>query len=326
MNKKEIFGVCLIVAAVVSLIPFISVAQPRQLPNGIIEGDQEEVITHKEKAIADCGFNRAMRVASFVSNPPFGWVEAHDGVAGKEYVGHGFALDFFDKIAKKLNIRYIPTGFTSYQKAITALKRGELDLLIGVYTPGNVGRGSRPVYPSFFKNMFTVYYPNNRAFPAYSFASLEGKRGIIRREENIYPLFSRYIQEGMSLTLVNTAKKAFQMLMDGEADYLIGSPYSIEAELRRYKLYNDIVPADWVALDANMFFVLTTNTDCFKLKEVLSREISASLADEKQIRSDLINVINEWGERFRENEPLMADTWGEKGEDSEESHLSQEGD
>ena len=322
MNKKEIFGICLIVSAVVSFIPFISVAKPQQLPNGIIEGDQDEIVAQPKKVIiAECGFVRPMRVASFVSNPPFGWVEVY-GTAN-EYVGHGFAIDFFDKIAKNLGIRYIPTGFVSYQKAITALKRGELDLLIGVYNPGSIGRGSRAVYPSFFKNIFAVYYPNDRAFPAYSFASLEGKKGIVRREENIYPLFSRYMQEGMNLTVVNTAKKAFQMLMDGEADYLIGSTYSVEAELRRYKLYDDIVPADWIPLDANMFFVLTTNTDCFKLKDILSKEISRSIADDKQVQSDLIHVIDVWGERFRENAPLLSE---HRENTSDNQSLSDEGD
>ncbi len=312
MNKKNIFGAVMVAITALSLIPFISNAQPKQQANGIIIGGEEvEVHQPRKVAIAECGFKRPIRVASFVSNPPFGWVETYQGSMEIQYVSHGFGMDIFDKIAKNLGIRYTSTGYVSYQKAVNALKRGELDLLIGVYTPGGIGRGTQPVYPSFFKNLFAIYYPNDRSFPAYSFESLEGKKGIIRREENIYPLFSSHVRDGLNISLVNTAKKAFEMLMNGEADYLIGSPYSVEAELRRYKLHEDIVPADWIVLEANMFFVLTTNTDCFKLRNLLSKEIEQYISDPKNVNKDITDIINAWGERFREDAPLI-DTQGDE--------------
>jgi len=72
------------------------------------------------------------------------------------------------------------------------------------------------------------------------------------------------------------------------------------------------VPADWVVLEANMFFVLTSNTDCFKLRSLLSKEIEKYIADPKAVNQDLSVIIDEWGERFREDAPLI-----DKGGDEE---------
>ena len=86
--------------------------------------------------------------------------------------------------------------------------------------------------------------------------SLRNKKGLIRRTENIYSVFSRHISEDMKIDL-ETTEGAFKKLLSGEADYLIGSPYSTEAELRRYKLHDEIIPSDKRIFSATMFMVLT---------------------------------------------------------------------
>ena len=175
-----------------------------------------------------------------------------------------------------------------------------MDLLIGVYTPNStVGRGSVTVFPAIFSNVFTVYFPKDRAFEVRGYNSLAGKKGMIRRTENIYPLFSQHITDEMSITL-ETTEDAFKKLLNGEADYLIGSPYSIEAELSRYKLHDRIIPAEKGMFDATMFMVLTRATDCFKLKDMLGAEIEAYNSVPNKANKQIRKVIDEWGERFRD--------------------------
>ncbi|MBQ4472092.1 MAG: transporter substrate-binding domain-containing protein [Alphaproteobacteria bacterium] len=307
MRAKSIVGICLIVACVVSIVPLMRHALAKTEANGIIVDEEKEVVKERKRVVAECAYIRPMRVATFVSNPPFGWVERTTINGTEALVSYGAGVRIFEELAKKLGWRYIKTGYTSQTRAINALKRGELDLLIGVYTPNSLSTGTRgtlPVYPSFFQNVFTVYFVKDREFPVTSFESLEGKRGLIRHEENIYPLFSSHKTADMNLMQVNTAKKAFEMLLNDEADYLIGSPYSIEAELRRYKLHETIVSGDIVMLDANMFFVLTTNTDCFRLRDMLSSELSEYVKDQSHINDIIRTEIDNWGERFREDKEL----------------------
>ena len=301
MKKKNYFiGACLVLALLSCFISKEMSARSRKEANGVVIIEQEEK-KEKQKAIAECGFLRPMRVSSFISNPPFGWTE---DLGRNQLVSRGFGVQIFDALAKELKLRYEAVGYRSYQTAVNALKRGDLDLLIGVYTPNTLGKGTTTIYPSMFTNVFTVYYPKQKAFSVSSYAKLAGKKGIIRREENIYPLFSSQITDEMDVSLVNTAKKAFEMLMRGEADYLIGSPYAVEAELRRYKLHEDIVAADHVILDAGMYFVLTTNTDCYKLKNLLSKKLAEYVADKSAVEKKLRQDIDSWGNRFRQDEKL----------------------
>lgn len=314
MNYKTWMGILLISTA--SVLPFVTSAkQPRRSANGVLI--DEPVVEKKveQTRIADCGYVRPIRVASTSNNRPFGWAEWFRTVSGTTLMSKGFGIDMFEEIAKKLKLRYQIYGYTKDQEAINALKKGDLDLLIGVYTPNStVGRGSVTVFPAIFSNVFAVYFPKDRAFEVRGYNSLAGKKGMIRRTENIYPLFSQHITDEMSITL-ETTEDAFKKLLNGEADYLIGSPYSIEAELRRYKLHDRIIPAEKGMFDATMFMVLTRATDCFKLKDMLGAEIEAYNSVPNKANKQIRKVIDEWGERFRNTPAWGSEEVQNKDED-----------
>ena len=255
-----------------------------------------------------CGYSRPLIVAGMIGNPPFGWVERHDERATKDLESYGLGRLVLDKLQEKLGISYISTGFLSYNKAISALKRGDIDLLLAAYyRPQDLGVGTTILTPGYFKNVFTVYFKKGSEIPVTSLTDLEGWNGVIRREENIYPLIHQKLPKGIKLTQISTAKKAFEMLMNDKADYLICSPYAIEAELRRYKLNDEIIPAS-IALDgSNLFFVFTTNSDCWKLKEKFSEALQSDDFSEPKIEEMARQLIDEWGEKFRDAPGLIEE-------------------
>ena len=300
MNYKIWTGILLITTAVA--LPFVTSAkQPRRSANGVLIDEPVEQKKEEQVRIADCGFVRPIRVATTSNNRPFGWAEWFRTVSGTTLTSKGFGIEMFEEIAKKLKLRYQIFGYTTDQEAINALKKGDLDLLIGIYTPNStVGRGSVTVFPAIFSNVFAVYFPKDRAFDVRGYSSLANKKGMIRRTENIYPLFSQHITDDMSISL-ETTEDAFRKLLNGEADYLIGSPYSIEAELRRYKLHDRIVSSEKGMFDATMFMVLTRATDCFKLRDMLGTAVEEYNAVPNKADKQVRKVIDEWGERFRES-------------------------
>ena len=255
-----------------------------------------------------CGYTRPLRVAGMVGNPPFGWVERHDERPTKDLESYGLGRVILDKLAEKLRITYVSTGFLSYSQAIRALKRGDIDLFLGTYyRPQDLGAGTSIVYPGYFKNVFLVYFKKGKEIPVSSLTDLEGMKGIVRREEQVYPLIYQRLPLGINLTQVSTAKRAFEMLMNGEADYLIGSPYAEEAELRRYKLHEDIVLSSQVILSSNLFFVFTTNSNCRKLKEKFSKALQSEEFSASEMDVMVRSLINDWGERFREIPGLLEE-------------------
>ena len=309
MRSKSLIGI-FFVAACVAALPFVTAAKPsKHHANGVLVceccGQPDCACCQQKKRdktprIAECGFSRPMRVATMVNNRPFGWAEWIKTSGGQSVLeSKGYGIDMFEEIAKKLQLRYQIVGYAQDQDAINDLKKGNLDLLVGIYTPSStVGKNTVPVYPAMFLNVFTVYYLKDKAFDLNGDESLYNKKGVMRRTENIYPLFSARITPAMSISL-ETTESSFQKLLSGEADYLIGSPYSIEAELRRYKLQDKIVASPKSLMEASMFMILTRATDCFKLKSVLGAEIENYNSDPSRVNQGVRKVIDAWGERFR---------------------------
>ena len=102
--------------------------------------------------------------------------------------------------------------------------------------------------------------------------------------------------------------------MDGEADYLLGSPYAEEAELRRYKLNNEIVRGSKVLFESTLFLVFSTNSDCRELFE----KFSGALKDFTRPQTEMMTrkLIDDWGERFREDPGLLEEKEKESEEES----------
>lgn len=303
IKKSVCYGVMfgLIMASAV-----VMAARPKRMANGVLIEEPVPEPTVEIERIAECGFSRPIRVATLVNNRPFGWVEAIRTAGGaQKLLSKGFTLDVFEEVAKKLNLKYEVVGYTKDQEAIAALKKGNLDVLLGIYTPQQtIGKGMVAVFPALFMNVFTAYYKQENAFAVNNMESLLFKRGMIRRTENIYPLFSRHFGEGMDVELTTT-EDAFKKLMSNEYDYLIGSPYSIEAELRRYKLHEDIVSAKQVLLEASMYMVITRATDCLKLQKIFSDGLKEFYKNPQVPNRMVRKVIDDWGQRFKENEPLV---------------------
>ena len=273
----------------------------------VVEGEDTGA-ERTELQLQGCGYSRPMRVAGMIGNPPFGWVVRHDERGSKDLESFGLGRQVLDKVAQKLKISYVSTGYLSYDKAISALKRGEIDLLLtAYYRPQDLGAGTTIVTPGYFRIIFTVYFKKGNEFPVKSFDDLDGWKGVIRREENIYPLIYQKLPRNVNITQVSTAKRAFEMLMNDEADYLFTSPYSAEAELRRYKLNDDIISGSTALFDPTLFFVFTTNSDCWKLKEKFSDALHDEDFSLEKIEEMTRNLINEWGEKFRDDAGLLEE-------------------
>ena len=283
------------------------------LAQSVVEVTEPERSFVPDLKTQGCGYSRPLVVAGMLGNPPFGWVERHDERISKDLESYGLGRLVLDKLQEKLGFSYISTGFLSYNRAIAALKRGDIDLLLAAYyRPQDLGIGTTILTPGYFRNIFTVYFKKGKEVPVTSLTDLEGWKGIVRREENLYPLIYQKLPRGVHLTQISTAKRAFEMLMNGEADYLMGSPYAIEAELRRYKLNEDIIPATQVLLDANLFFVFTTNSDCWKLKEKFSKSLQEDDFSSAKIEEMARTLIDEWGEKFRNEPGLIEEETDEK--------------
>lgn len=270
---------------------------PQKDPN--CQKDDQQKNTDK-----GCRGGKALRVAGMIGNAPFGWVEA-DGATYQNLQSFGLGRVVLEKMAGELGLRFTSTGYLSQEEILRALKRGEIDLLLATYRHGNFGNEVEVITPAYFKNYFTVYFKKGNELPIESYQDLVGLKGVVRKEELIYPMIYQRLPKGIQLKEVMSASKAFEMLMNDEVDYILGSPYAIEGELRRYKMQNDIV-SDGVVLDsATLFFAISKNSPCYFLKDDISNAIREHGFSQKTLDKDVRQLINDWGNRFRSDEALI---------------------
>jgi ABC-type amino acid transport substrate-binding protein len=257
----------------------------------------------------ECGSHSfPMKIASLSTNPPFGWVDTVKAtkLSDPVNVGQGFGVDLIKKVANDLTIAVRPIGFNSYQETLKALNNGSIDLFIGAYYDTRFIRtGNVFVTPSFFKNIIQVVFPAGKEKPVEKFEDLIGLKGVVRTDEEFYPLIYRGLPKELNIRQVSSSQEAFTLLMTGEVDYLLGSPYSAEAEARRFKIENDIVYNEKPLADLEMFLVFSGNSKCLPLRQKIVDQLRIETKDPFSVRNKLVDQINAWGQRFADDKGLL---------------------
>lgn len=289
-----------------SIFVFSNTSYAQKTKNSYVEAEQQVVKKKNKQCNFECGCKKPIRVAGFVTNPPFGWVTTIEYKGRDKYITNGYAIDLFLKMAKELELRTENVGFSSYQSALRALRRGNVDVVAGVYyNKNNLGVGMNLLFPSFMDNPIVPIFVKGREKSIKTFEDLKGLKGVVRQEELIYPLVYRQLVPGTNLQQVSGAKKAFKMLIEGQADYMLTSLYSAEAEVRRFKLVDKIQFGTSALEKPKLFFAFASATECQNLKGLFSKKLSAMQQDEAAYKENFVGYINQWGQAFKDDPGLL---------------------
>ena len=274
-----------------------------------IGGETVPTRVKQRQIITECGYIKPIRVGGFVTNPPFGWVTMYKDSTrnGKMvYVNNGYAFDLFKKISDKLNLNVENVGYKSYQTALRDLRKGKIDVVAGVYYNKNIlGVGVNLLFPSFMDNPIVPIFVKGKEKQIATFEDLKGLKGIVRQEELIYPLIYQQLIPGTDLKQVSGSKKAFEMLLRGQVDYMLTSLYAGEAEVRRFKLVDQITFSTTALINPKLFFAFASSTDCQKLKKMYKAEIEKMQKNQQAYKQSFISYIDQWGQTFKDEMGLI---------------------
>jgi ABC-type amino acid transport substrate-binding protein len=304
------FIYCVVVAYLLCLVGYSVNAQVgnNQPVRRYVEEEVQQKKVKKEDAPFKCGYQKPIRVASFVTNPPFGWVDVVPGAnsMGDRYFNDGFAFVLFHNMATKLGLQVENQGFTSYHAALNALKKGDIDVLLGsYYDKRTLGVGTTILFPSYIKNPIVVAFVMGKEKEVKSLEDLKGLKGGIRQEEMIYSLLYDSLPEGVKMEQIAGSREAYSQLMLGKIDYLITSLYAAEAEIRRFKITDKVVLTRVPLMDPELFFVFSSNSNCHLLKPIFEKQLRQEKENDGYIAKLLFEQIDKWAERFRYDEPLV---------------------
>lgn len=308
MKAKAI--VFLMMIGFIFVLPFLASAQ---MEPQSVRYAEEEVVKQKSfdrKKIYECGDRVPIKVAGFVTNPPFGWMDIISGSTLNQdrYVNDGFGYQLFLKMANELNFKVEGVGFKSYYEAVNALKTGKIDVLLGAYYDKRVlGVGTSVMFPGYFSNPVVVVFLKGKERPVKSYEDLKGLKGAIRQEEGLYSLIYQALPKDVKIEQVSGARKAYTMLLEGQTDYLISSLYAIEAEIRRFKITDKVSITTTPLLSPELFFVFGANSKCLALKQMFAEQLIKDKQNQGDINQILFKQVDKWIERFRYAPPLLVE-------------------
>lgn len=272
-----------------------------------VEQEVQKKTEKRQKRSVECGYTKPMKVAGFVTNPPFGWVDVIPGDRTRPdmYFNDGFAYQLFYNMATQLGLKVENKGFTSYHAALTALKKGEIDVLVGsYYDKRTLGVGTSILFPSYIKNPIVVMFMMGKEKDVKSLEDLKGLKGGVRQEEMIYSLLYDSLPEGVQMEQIAGSKEAYSRLMLGKIDYLITSLYAAESEIRRFKITDKVVLTRVPLMEPELFFVFSSNSSCRLLKPTFEEQLRKEKDNGGSIGNLLFEHVDKWADRFRYEESL----------------------
>ncbi len=284
-----------------------AMAQTKSNQNIYVEEETiEERQRHSDRHLICGTYYKPIRVGGLVTNPPFGWVNARKIDNRIFYTNDGFSYELFAKMAKSLDLNIENVGFPSFSEAILALRKGEIDVLAGAYYDRHIlGVGTSLLFPGYFKNQIIVIFPKGKEKKVRSYDDLKGLRGVVRQEEMLYSLAYQQLRD-LPIEQVSGARNAFTKLLTGEADYMLSSLYAAEAEVRRFKLVDDISFSDYALTQPELFFVLSVNSRCAnEIRPLFSKMLTEEMKDQNAYFSYFLTFLDAWGDRFRDAPSLL---------------------
>ena len=267
--------------------------------------EQKEEVAEQTKRF-QCGQNRQpVRVSTFTTNPPFGWTERKLTMQHYDYFAKGYNVDFLKEIMDELNIYTRFVGYKTDEEMLQAFVRGDLDIIVGMYyDTANYGRIASTVVPSFMQNFITVIFMKGKEKDVKTFADLAGLKGVVRQDEHFYDYVYKMMPKDANMVQVPNSREAFTKLLTGEVDYMLASPYSAEAEARRFKMNLEISMIPVPLLGQELFVMYSKASQCPQYGRMIAKKIHEKRQDMPGMQRKLVSYIDSWGQRFKDTPSL----------------------
>ena len=253
-----------------------------------------------------CGMSKAavsFKIVGFKDYPPFSWVETDAGK--RDYQYHGFIVDALKQALNDINIIKIQElAFDKFSDAQKAILHAKADMLFTSYYVDETKSGQDYVYPAYFGNPFIVVSRQTKIIDVEDPSELKGLKGVVRREEGVEPLIRGILPTDTKLEVVDGPREAFRMLLSGDADFMITSPYAAEAEGRRFKIKDKLHFGEKSLRHIKYFVAFSKKSKCRRYKDIFAKSFKNRFKDKSEIENLLHKYIRIWVEQNKDEPPL----------------------
>jgi len=163
------------------------------------------------------------------SYPPVAWA-----AQGKIV---GVAPTLVRGIAEQLGVKKVVSkDFGSWEAAQDAARKGEADVIFGIYK-----NDTRAVYldyiePPFMTDPVAIVVRKGKGFAYAEWSDLKGRKGVTNQGESFGDKFDAFMQSDLTVARAAGVDKAFAARLAGKTDYMIIGLYPGRNEAKRLGL------------------------------------------------------------------------------------------
>ncbi|MBP3403605.1 MAG: transporter substrate-binding domain-containing protein [Alphaproteobacteria bacterium] len=261
----------------------------------------------------NCGMKKngqnPFRIVGFKDYPPFSWAEldeqSYKDSGFKSYTYNGFILDPLKQSLEEIGIvRTKPVVFDRFNDALRAMLHGKADLLFTGYYIDESKSGLDYIYPAYFGNPFIVLSRKSKKIDVEDVSELKGMKGVVRREEEVESLIRGLLPTDTKLEVVDGPEAAFRMLLSGNADFMITSPYAADAEAKRFKIKDKLHFGSKVVRHIKYFLAFSKMSVCRIYKDKIAQKFNERFKNKAEIEKLIHKYIDIWVKLHADEPPL----------------------
>lgn len=110
-------------------------------------------------------------------------------------------------------------------------------------------------------------------------------KGVVRREEEVESLIRGLLPTDTKLEVVDGPEAAFRMLLSGNADFMITSPYAADAEQNGSKLKINCILAARLCVISNTFWLFQRCQFAAYIKTKLRKNLTNALKTKRKLKN-----------------------------------------
>lgn len=175
----------------------------------------------------------------------------------------GVAPTLVRGIAAKLGVKKVVSkDFGSWEAAQDAARKGEADVIFGIYK-----NDARAVYldyiePPFMTDPVAIVVRKGASFAYAEWSDLKGRKGVTNAGESFGDKFDAFMASDLTVARAAGVDKAFAALLVGAADYMIIGLYPGRNEAKRLGLAGKIAFLPKELVSAQMYVAFSKQSKC----------------------------------------------------------------
>ncbi len=212
----------------------------------------------------------ALTITGHPSYPPVAWA-----AQGKIV---GAAPTLVSAIATRLRVKHVVSkDFGSWEAAQDATRKGEADVIFGIYKNDARAEYLDYVEPPFMTDPVAIVARKGEGFALAEWSDLKGRKGVTNAGESFGDKFDAYMAKELTVARADGVDKAFAALLAHRADYMIIGLYPGRNEARRLGLAGKVAFLPKALLSSAMYVAFSKRSKCSALRGGFAAQIKAAV-------------------------------------------------